>query len=100
MIGAIHKPIVKQPPNLFFETKNVDELNALYRDEAGLADGDDVIAYCRIGERSSHTWFVLKYLLGFDSVRNYDGSWTEWGSLVGVPIIRGTDPGALPAATR
>jgi thiosulfate/3-mercaptopyruvate sulfurtransferase len=80
--------------------KDVDDLNALYRGEAGLADGDDVIAYCRIGERSSHTWFVLKYLLGFDSVRNYDGSWTEWGSLVGVPIVRGTEPGALPATAR
>jgi thiosulfate/3-mercaptopyruvate sulfurtransferase len=49
-------------------------------------DGDTIIAYCRIGERSSHTWFVLKYLLGFDNVKNYDGSWTEWGNLVGVPI--------------
>jgi thiosulfate/3-mercaptopyruvate sulfurtransferase len=48
-----------------------------------------VIAYCRIGERSSHTWFVLKYLLGYDHVRNYDGSWTEWGNLVGAPVERG-----------
>jgi thiosulfate/3-mercaptopyruvate sulfurtransferase len=48
-----------------------------------------VIAYCRIGERSSHTWFVLKYLLGFDRVSNYDGSWTEWGNLVGAPVERG-----------
>ena len=49
----------------------------------------DVIAYCRIGERSSHTWFALKYLLGFQNVKNYDGSWTEWGSMVGAPVERG-----------
>ena len=52
-----------------------------------------MIAYCRIGERSSHTWFVLRELLGYPDVRNYDGSWTEWGSLVGVPIAKGTEPG-------
>ncbi|SFN88104.1 sulfurtransferase [Mycetocola miduiensis] len=74
----------------------VAELNAIYRDEAGLQDGDDVVAYCRIGERSSHTWFVLQYLLGFDKVRNYDGSWTEWGSAVRVPIVMGDEPGELP----
>jgi thiosulfate/3-mercaptopyruvate sulfurtransferase len=73
------------------------ELNALYRDEAGLRDGDDIIAYCRIGERSSHTWFVLTHLVGFEGVRNYDGSWTEWGSAVRVPIVKGSEPGALPA---
>ena len=61
-------------------------LKAIYQDEQGLDPGDDVIAYCRIGERSSHTWFVLTHLLGFERVRNYDGSWTEWGNLVGVPI--------------
>jgi len=72
------------------------ELDAIYREEAGLSDGDDVIAYCRIGERSSHTWFVLKYLLGFENVRNYDGSWTEWGSSVRVPIATGTEPGEVP----
>ena len=77
--------------------RSLDELNALYRDGAGLADGDDVIAYCRIGERSSHTWFVLTHLLGFEGVRNYDGSWTEWGSAVRVPIVKGTEPGAVPA---
>ncbi len=66
--------------------KNVEELKAIYMGEAGLKAGDDVIAYCRIGERSSHTWFVLTYLLGFDNVRNYDGSWTEWGNSVRVPI--------------
>jgi thiosulfate/3-mercaptopyruvate sulfurtransferase len=76
----------------------VSELNAVYRDGAGLKDGDDVIAYCRIGERSSHTWFVLTHLLGFEGVRNYDGSWTEWGSAVRVPIVTGSEPGAVPAA--
>jgi thiosulfate/3-mercaptopyruvate sulfurtransferase len=73
------------------------ELNALYRDQAGLKDGDDVIAYCRIGERSSHTWFVLTHLLGFEGVRNYDGSWTEWGSAVRVPIVKGSEPGLVPS---
>lgn len=76
--------------------KSLTELNGIYRDGAGLKDGDDVIAYCRIGERSSHTWFVLTHLLGFEGVRNYDGSWTEWGSAVRVPIVRGTEPGAVP----
>jgi thiosulfate/3-mercaptopyruvate sulfurtransferase len=69
------------------------ELEAIYLGEKGLNADDDVIAYCRIGERSSHTWFVLKYLLGFTRVRNYDGSWTEWGSLVGAPIVLGDEPG-------
>jgi thiosulfate/3-mercaptopyruvate sulfurtransferase len=73
------------------------ELDALYRDGAGLKDGDDVVAYCRIGERSSHTWFVLHHLLGFENVRNYDGSWTEWGSAVRVPIVQGAEPGEAPA---
>jgi len=73
-----------------------EELDAIYRGEAGLADGDSVVAYCRIGERSSHTWFVLKHLLGFEDVRNYDGSWTEWGSAVRVPIVTGTEPGEVP----
>ncbi|TFC31243.1 sulfurtransferase [Cryobacterium sp. TMT1-3] len=72
------------------------ELDAIYREEAGLTAGDDVIAYCRIGERSSHTWFVLTHLLGFEKVRNYDGSWTEWGNAVAVPIAVGTEPGAVP----
>ncbi len=64
------------------------ELEDIYQREQGLAPGDDVVAYCRIGERSSHTWFVLTHLLGFDRVRNYDGSWTEWGNAVGTPIER------------
>ncbi|MEN9288258.1 MAG: hypothetical protein RLZ88_928 [Actinomycetota bacterium] len=82
--------------NGVFKTRR--ELEDVYLEGAGLKAGDNVIAYCRIGERSSHTWFVLKYLLGFENVRNYDGSWTEWGSLVGVPIVRGTEPGAAPKA--
>jgi thiosulfate/3-mercaptopyruvate sulfurtransferase len=65
-----------------------DALRAIYEQEAGLTQGDNVVTYCRIGERSSHTWFVLKYLLGYPNVRNYDGSWTEWGNLVGAPIER------------
>ncbi|AJM77659.1 sulfurtransferase [Rathayibacter toxicus] len=73
-----------------------DELAGIYRDGAGLQDGDPVIAYCRIGERSAHTWFVLTHLLGFETVRNYDGSWTEWGSAVRVPIVQGSEPGDVP----
>ena len=65
--------------------KSADELKQLYESK-GVKGGEDVIAYCRIGERSSHTWFALKYLLGHDHVKNYDGSWTEWGNLVGAPI--------------
>ncbi len=71
--------------------KPVGELRALYEGE-GITPDEPTIAYCRIGERSSHTWFVLKYLLGHPDVRNYDGSWTEWGSMVGVPIARGPRP--------
>ncbi len=71
------------------------ELDLIYRDEVGLTDSDEVIAYCRIGERSSHTWFVLTHLLGFDKVRNYDGSWTEWGSAVRVPIATGSERGSV-----
>ena len=68
--------------------KSADELKEIYEGEVGLSQEEDVIAYCRIGERSSHTWFVLKYLLGYEGVRNYDGSWTEWGNLVRAPIER------------
>ena len=71
------------------------ELEEIYLDGAGLAPGDDVVAYCRIGERSSHTWFVLTHLLGFAHVRNYDGSWTEWGNAVRVPVVQGNAPGAV-----
>ena len=66
--------------------KDAAALRAIYEDEAGLTPADEVVAYCRIGERSSHTWFVLTYLLGYPNVRNYDGSWTEWGNSVGLPI--------------
>jgi thiosulfate/3-mercaptopyruvate sulfurtransferase len=66
--------------------KSRAELEAIYLTEQGLAPSDDVVVYCRIGERSSHTWFVLTHLLGFEKVRNYDGSWTEWGNAVRVPI--------------
>ena len=69
--------------------KSDDDLRKLYGDEAGLDFGKDTIAYCRIGERSAHTWFVLHELLGQPNVKNYDGSWTEYGSLVGVPIELG-----------
>jgi thiosulfate/3-mercaptopyruvate sulfurtransferase len=69
-----------------------EELRQLYKD-AGLDEAKDTIAYCRIGERSSHTWFVLHELLGLENVKNYDGSWTEYGSLVGVPIALGDEPG-------
>ena len=66
--------------------KTAEELKSIYEKENNLRPNDDIIAYCRIGERSSHTWFVLKNLLGYNNVRNYDGSWTEWGNLVNVPI--------------
>ena len=66
--------------------KSRAELEAIYQQEQGLSPSDDVVAYCRIGERSSHTWFVLTHLLGFEHVRNYDGSWTEWGNAVRVPV--------------
>jgi thiosulfate/3-mercaptopyruvate sulfurtransferase len=69
--------------------KSYDALKALYAGK-GVTGGQPVIAYCRIGERSSHSWFVLKYLLGYPEVKNYDGSWTEWGNLVGVPVERGS----------
>ena len=68
--------------------RSLAELEQIYGQEAGLSSDDDVVVYCRIGERSSHTWFVLTHLLGYDKVRNYDGSWTEWGNLVRAPIER------------
>ena len=79
--------------------KSYDELKQLYGGK-GIDGRDEVIAYCRIGERSSHTWFVLKYLLGFENVRNYDGSWTEWGNLIGAPISNPTAQTASAAGAR
>ena len=72
-----------------------EELEAIYLQEKGLTPDEEVISYCRIGERSSHTWFVLQHLLGFPHVRNYDGSWTEWGNAVRAPIARGDEPGRV-----
>lgn len=72
--------------------KSKAELEALYGSKGVSKDAKDVVAYCRIGERSSHTWFVLKYILGYENVRNYDGSWTEWGNLIGAPIRKGDQP--------
>lgn len=75
--------------------KSRRDLSDIYEREIGLSGDDDIVAYCRIGERSSHTWFVLHHLLGMPTVRNYDGSWSEWGSLVRAPIARGEDPGSV-----
>src|SRR5215468_1035650 len=77
--------------------KSFDELQKLYGGK-GIDGGEEVITYCRIGERSSHTWFVLKYLLGYNRVRNYDGSWTEWGNLIGAPVVNETAAAAQAAA--
>src|ERR1700730_8096432 len=76
--------------------KSADALAALYQGK-GITGGDETIAYCRIGERSSHTWFVLKYLLGYDNAKNYDGSWTEWGNLIGAPVVNQTAAGSKAA---
>ena len=79
--------------------KSADLLATLYQGK-GVSGSDEVIAYCRIGERSSHTWFVLKYLLGYNNVRNYDGSWTEWGNLIGSPIVNETASNAKVASAK
>ncbi|MGC8779274.1 MAG: sulfurtransferase [Anaerolineae bacterium] len=86
--GAVNVPWARAAHPEDGTFKSADELRKIYEEEQGLKPSDNIIAYCRIGERSSHTWFVLKYLLGYPNVRNYDGSWTEWGNLVGVPIER------------
>ncbi len=85
--GAASKPW-KMAANDDGTFKDADALRGIYADELGLSPDDDVVVYCRIGERSSHTWFVLQNLLGYPTVRNYDGSWTEWGNLVKAPIER------------
>jgi thiosulfate/3-mercaptopyruvate sulfurtransferase len=80
--------------------KSAKELEQLYCKDNGLSRRGRTIAYCRIGERSSHTWFVLKYLLGFGHVKNYDGSWTEWGNMVAMPIAKGAEAGAIAVPTK
>lgn len=90
--GAINHPweLAVHPDGTF---KPPEQLKAIFAEQSGLSQDDHVIIYCRIGERSSHTWFVLRHLLGYPNVRNYDGSWTEWGNLVGAPVARGDRPG-------
>lgn len=83
--GAVNIPWSLATNEVDSTFKSAAELQQLYQG-AGLSPDKEIIAYCRIGERSSHTWFVLTYLLGYDNVRNYDGSWTEWGNLVNAPI--------------
>jgi len=85
--GAVNIPWAKAVDGTTGKFLSNDDLRGLYGGQ-GVEPGQDVVAYCRIGERSAHTWFVLHELLGYPNVRNYDGSWTEWGSLVGVPIER------------
>ena len=92
--GAVNVPWARAA-NADGTFRSADELRAIYEGEKGLKKNDDVVAYCRIGERSSHTWFVLHYLLGYPKVRNYDGSWTEWGNAVRSPIAAGEQPGSL-----
>jgi thiosulfate/3-mercaptopyruvate sulfurtransferase len=72
--------------------KSKEELAKLYGDKGIAGNGNEIVTYCRIGERSSHTWVVMKYILGYENVRNYDGSWTEWGNLIGNPIAKGATP--------
>ena len=84
--GARNVPWARAVDPATHTFRPADELRAIYQEEQMLERDDDVVVYCRIGERSSHTWFVLSYLLGFERVRNYDGSWSEWGNLVGAPV--------------
>ncbi|HVX89858.1 MAG TPA: sulfurtransferase [Gemmatimonadales bacterium] len=86
--GAKSVPWAKAVDPATHTYRSAADLRTLYEAEQGLRPGDDVVVYCRIGERSSHSWFALTYLLGYGKVRNYDGSWTEWGNSVGVPIER------------
>lgn len=91
--GAANIPWSKATNTEDSTFKSADELRQLYGGQ-GITPDKDIIAYCRIGERSSHTWFVLTYLLGYPDVKNYDGSWTEWGNLVGAPIEKGSGAAA------
>jgi thiosulfate/3-mercaptopyruvate sulfurtransferase len=75
--------------------KSIEELRKIYKEKFNITEDKEIITYCRIGERSAHTWFVLKYLLNHPKVKNYDGSWTEWGNSVKVPIVKGENPGNL-----
>jgi thiosulfate/3-mercaptopyruvate sulfurtransferase len=75
--------------------KSIEELRKIYKEKFNITEDKEIITYCRIGERSAHTWFVLKYLLNYPKVKNYDGSWTEWGNSVKVPIVKGENPGNL-----
>jgi thiosulfate/3-mercaptopyruvate sulfurtransferase len=75
--------------------KSIQELRKIYKEKFNITEDKEIITYCRIGERSAHTWFVLKYLLNYPKVKNYDGSWTEWGNSVRVPIVKGENPGNL-----
>lgn len=84
--GAVNIPWARAINSEDGTFKSFEDLKKIYIDENKLNPDDEIIAYCRIGERSSHTWFVLSYLLGFQKIKNYDGSWTEWGNLVNVPI--------------
>lgn len=86
--GAVNIPWAQAVNTEMGTFKSLEELRRLYAAK-GITPDKEIIAYCRIGERSSHTWFVLKYLLGYPNVKNYDGSWTEWGNLVGAPIEKG-----------
>lgn len=89
--GAVHLDWEQAVlPNGNFRSRK--ELEEIYGD---LNPADDTVVYCRVGDRAAHTWFVLKFLLGFDSVRNYDGSWAEWGNMVRMPIVQGGEPGSL-----
>jgi thiosulfate/3-mercaptopyruvate sulfurtransferase len=83
--GAVNIPWAQAVNDSDGTFKSTDELKQLYESK-GITPDKEIIAYCRIGERSSHTWFVLKYLLGYPKVKNYDGSWTEWGNMIANPI--------------
>jgi len=93
--GAVSVPWARaaNPDGTF---KSADDLRAIYEQEQGLRKDGEIVAYCRIGERSSHTWFVLTELLGYENVRNYDGSWTEWGNTVRAPIETGPPEVSVP----